>query len=495
MYMTSVTLSQDTTSSLAGINIKWVCSGMASTFSEVSLVYSANTSDSDLQMVEIPPTAPKLYNLSSAGLVSGAPYSFQLQVTDASQNIVTSNTIVIYAPWALDAPVVQSYVGHDSSLVIKLAPTANILSAGDTTVEFLLKRADNSIFWIYLPYSSTTYYTLTQAGSSYLVNNVAYRVACSFQPGPSNTRYTSPSAMSNTISATPSNTPNIPTGITTSSVGVSTLDLRVVWSRPSDFSEWSSTAYEIRVSLEVSSGYPLATRILSNADVTFVDLEPGRTYKAYVQYSNIFGDGPVGASSSGFQQLTERADAPILVSAEDGDGQSFVTWAPPSYQGQTPVTSYDVYKDGALYTTVTLPESGSSSPSFEWVVTGLTNGNSYSFYVIAKNVIGSSLPSNTLASCPYGDMSIVSAIASGKTLNVTIRPNGRPVTQVLLVGLSASPSVDDGSPIISIPQNQLSQSQSADIGVVKNFSSMQSALDFYAVVAQSSVSSAFYESR
>lgn len=496
--MSSVTLSQDTTSSLAGINIKWVCSGMASTFSEVSLVYSANTSDADLQMVEIPPTAPKLYNLSSAGLVCGAPYSFQLQVTDASQNIVTSNTIVIYAPWALDAPVVQSYVGHDSSLVIKLAPTANILSASDTTVEFLLKRADNSIFWIYLPYSSTTHYTLTQAGLSYLVNNVAYRVACSFQPGPSNTRYTSPSAMSNTISATPSNVPNSPTGITTSSVGYSTLDLQVQWTRPSDFSEWSSTAYEIRVSLEVSSGYPLATRILSNADVTsttFVDLEPGRTYKAYVQYSNIFGDGPVGASSSGFQALTERPDAPNLFSVDDGDGQSLVTWAPPSYQGQTPVTSYDVYKDGTLYTTITLPESGSSSPSFEWAVTGLTNGNSYSFYVIAKNVIGPSPASNTMSSCPYGGMSIVSAIASGKTLTVTIRPNGRPVTQVLLVGLSAVPCVDDGSPIISIPQNQLSQSQSADISVVKTFSSMQSALDFYAVVAQSSVSSAFYESR
>jgi hypothetical protein len=496
--MSYVTLSQDTTTSQAGINIKWVCSGMASTFSEVSLVYSANTSDADLQMVEIPPPAieaPKTFNLPSTGLVSGAPYSFQLQVTDASQNIVTSNTIVISAPWALDAPVVQSYVGHDSSLVIKLAPTANILSASDTTVEFLLKRSDNSIFWIYLPYSSTTYYTLTQAGSSYLVNNVAYRVACSFQPGPSNTRYTSPSAMSNTISAVPSNTPNAPTSVTAMSVGVATLDMQVNWVKPNDFSEWSSTAYEIRISIQTSTGALLPTRVVSNSDIsqtTFTDLSAGLSYKAHVQYANIFGDGLIG-DGSGFVSLTERPDAPVMISCDDGDLITTVTWSTPAYDGQSPVTSYEVYKDGSLTNTIFL--AGSAPSQSSWVVTGLTNGNTYSFYVIAKNAIGSSLPSATGTSCPYDAMTIVSMHAQFANLQIVINPNGRPVTNVLLIALSSSPTIADGSPIISISQSQISQVQNANITINKTYASMQSTIDFYAGVVQSSVSSAFYESR
>jgi hypothetical protein len=469
---------------------------MASTFTEVILVYSANTTDADLQMVEISPIGPKSYNLSASGLVSGAPYSFQLQVTDISGAVVSSNTMVISAPWSLTPPTIQSYVGHDSSVVVKLADTVNQIYANDTTVEFLLKRADNSLFWCYLPFSQTGYYTLDQSVNAYLVNNTSYRIAASFQPLPTNTRYMSPSLFSPTITVIPSNTPNVATGITSSSVGFATLDMQVSWSRPSDFAEWSGTNYVIQISQEPSMGTPVTPIVLTNTDATstvFADIQSGRTYRAHVQYSNVFGTGPDGVSS-GWQALTERPDAPSIVSAVDGDSQTTVSFTAPAYDGQSPLDHYNVYKDGFIVATL---QTYASHPGgvYSCNIGGLTNGNTYSFSVTCTNAIGQSIPSASLSSTPYGSVQILSSSKSGNVLQVQVNPNGRPLTQLLMVGLSMSPSVTDGSPVISIPQGQLSQVQNAPITIFKTFTSMQTPLDFYAIVVQTASSSTYVESR
>lgn len=250
----SVVLAQDLNSSLAGINLKWVIAGL-STIKEVSLVYFQNSANADIVCKDIASGLIKC-NLPT-GFTSGQLYSFQLQIVDIANTMVFSNTLVITAPWMLDPPVIGSFSGGDSSLSIQLQPTANVLSAVDSTVEFVLKRDDNVMFWIIKPYASSGLYVLSSSDSSSLVNNVGYRVACMYQPADANARYIAPSVMSYSISAVPSNVPNVPGSATLSSMGGPKLVLYMSWTPPSDFAEWSDS-YSMILTLESSTGVVIA---------------------------------------------------------------------------------------------------------------------------------------------------------------------------------------------------------------------------------------------
>ncbi|WP_163859571.1 fibronectin type III domain-containing protein [Paenibacillus elgii] len=81
--------------------------------------------------------------------------------------------------------------------------------------------------------------------------------------------------------------------------------------------------------------------------------------------------------------------APLKVIAEAGDGQAKVSFHAPENDGGSPILSYTV--TGWVNGTATpITKSGDSSPI---IVTGLTNGTTYTFTVEATNKIGNSVPS------------------------------------------------------------------------------------------------------
>lgn len=99
-------------------------------------------------------------------------------------------------------------------------------------------------------------------------------------------------------------------------------------------------------------------------------------YNGVLMYVEIFINGPLPAPT-----------APTNVTATPGNGSAVVSWTPPSGAG---VTSYTVtpYVNGTAGTPI-IYGPGSTTV----VVSGLTNGTSYSFTVIATNSTGSSPPS------------------------------------------------------------------------------------------------------
>ncbi|MGP0586030.1 S-layer homology domain-containing protein [Paenibacillus timonensis] len=75
-------------------------------------------------------------------------------------------------------------------------------------------------------------------------------------------------------------------------------------------------------------------------------------------------------------------DAPTNISAISGNGQATISFTPPAQQGGSPITGYEVIASpGGIRAT------GSSSPI---TITGLINGTSYTFTVIALNQAGGS---------------------------------------------------------------------------------------------------------
>lgn len=489
MSLPSVTLTQDTASSLGGVNLKWALVGLA-TIKELSLIYFKNSSDADIVSMDIASGLVKA-NIHPSNFVSGQSYSFQLQVVDVSDNMVYSNTLVLTAPWSLVPPVISTVSGSDQALRIQLDATANVLSSSDTTVEFVIKREDNVVFWIIKPYASSGLYVLSNADDARLINNVSYRAACMFQPSATNTRYSAPSPVSTSVTATPSNIPNAPQSVTSSTYGTGSLEILVNWSRPSDFAEWSTGSYSILLGIQSSLGGNKIVVPISNTDSTsylWTSLGAGASYLVSVQYVNAFGVGPSVDSVSGYITPTSKPDAPVLNSASDGDMQSVLQWSAPSFVGQSAITGYDIYKDGALFTTV-----GASTSTY--TVAGLQNGFSYTFQVYAVNAIGTSVASASLVAVPYGQMSFVSVVASGKTLTATINPNGRSVDRVVFIALDGSPDdTVDGEFITEFTQQQISQSATQNITVVKTFSQFSSDITFYCAIAHNPVGSAFLKS-
>lgn len=459
----SVLLSQETIS-LPGLNLKWAYTGLAmSAVKEISLIYFQNTSDADIKSIDIASGVLRT-NLAS-GLVSGQSYTFQLQIADTSNNIIYSNALSLTAPWVLTPPVLTAVTGFDSSLRVQLASTANIL-AGAGTVEFVLKRDDNVAFWIIKPFSASGTYMLGASDDARLENNITYRVACMFHPSPSNSRYNAPSSISNTISAIPSNTPNVPSTVSISSVGSNTLDMAVSWSRPSDFSEWVSGGFVITLKLTSSLGDVLLHTI--DQDVTqyvWTDLSKTRSYSATVQYSNMFGDGAVSSASS-VVSPSRIPDVPSLVSVSDDDQMSEIVWVAPAFDGQSAITAYKLYRASFLLATV-----------------------------VAVNAIGESAQSSSLTASPYGQMSIVSVTASGKTLTATMNPNGRPIKSVILVAVDNDPNdLVDSEFVVAIPQQEISQVTTSNVTVIKNFSGFSSDIAFFCCIAHNDTNSVFYKS-
>jgi hypothetical protein len=485
----SVLLSQETTS-LTGVNLKWVYTGLASSAStavkEISLIYYQNTSDADIKSIDVPSGVLRT-NLAS-GLVSGQSYTFQLQVGDVANNILYSNALQLTAPWVLTPPVLTAVTGFDSSLRVQLASTANIL-VGAATVEFVLKRDDNVAFWIIKPFSASGTYMLGASDDARLENNTTYRVACMFQPSSSNSRYNAPSAISNTISAVPNNTPNAPSAPAISSVGVGQFDINMTWSRPSDFSEWASSGYVITLK-RISSFGEVITQTFTNQDVIqylWSNVAETRSYVTTVQYSNVFGDGPVSATSNSVLP-TRIPNLPGLSAVSDSDQVANISWFAPNFDGQSAITGYKLYKGANLL--ASLP---ASTMSFQ--DTGLQNGASYSYSVSAVNSIGESAQSSSLTARPYGQMYIVSVLASGKTITATMNPNGRPITNVVLIAVDQDPNnVLDSEFVIAIPQQEISQVTSSNVTVIKNFSGFTSDIAFFCCIAHNATNSVFYKS-
>ena len=489
MSSPTVTLTNDTASNLAGVNLKWVSANLAA-IKEISLVYFKSASNSQMHSVDIPSGVVK-YNLTSDRFDSGANYMFQLQVMDVNNVMVFSNTMSTAAPYYLSPPVITSVIGGDESMTVQLQSTSNILSSADTEIEFVIRREDDLLFWIIKPYASNGRYVLSRADSDILENDRQYSISCMYQPKSNNTRYSTPSAVSQTVLGSPSNSPNEPGSVSSSSgaPGASTLDVKTVWTRPSDFYEWNTSPFTIRVS--VTSSLDEVTSVDLTTDVleyTFTDLTAGKSYLASVQYINTFGDGPVKDSQSGYVLPKSIPSAPFLIDAADFNQGSLVRWSP-TFDGQQAVTGYKIYKDGVNPVSVGLPDLD------EYMYENLANGFSYDFEVTAVNAIGESARSNLRSATPFGPMTIISVVASGKTVTVTMNPNGRPIDRVLLIALDEDPNdAVDEQFYAEVPKVEIQQSQTSHVQVVKSFPAFSSNITFWCVIAQNQTGSYFLKS-
>ena len=121
-------------------------------------------------------------------------------------------------------------------------------------------------------------------------------------------------------------------------------------------------------------------RVLTGLRFTDTGLADGTTYKYRVLAHNLAG---WGAATTGASQGTATvAGAPTAASATPGDRSVVLHWLPPTNDGGSPVTAYEISEDQTGLTVRV------QAPAKTWTTTGLQNGKGYAFRVRAVNAVG-----------------------------------------------------------------------------------------------------------
>ena len=140
-----------------------------------------------------------------------------------------------------------------------------------------------------------------------------------------------------------------------------------------------------------------------------------------------------GSSSSSSGGSTV-AGAPTAVTAVVGDAQATVSWTAPSSDGGAAITSYTVSASPGSATATT-----SNGTTLTIVVTGLTNGDAYTFTVKATNSAGDSTASSASSAVIPVD------VPTGQVLTHLLGTSSLSLQPGQVVGLSVLPVDEDGN--------------------------------------------------
>ena len=186
----------------------------------------------------------------------------------------------------------------------------------------------------------------------------------------------------------------------------------------------------------------------SPCDVT--GLTNGTSYTVYVTATNTVGQGKPSGTTTG--QPNAVPDQVTGVATTAGDGQATLTWQPAQVDG-TPVTGYEVE--------ISPPPAGQAQIQAVGVTTshaftGLVNGTTYTFTVMAVNAEGNGPWSVGVSAVPYGKpLTMAAPTATGAAVPDPTTTRAITVSWPAVTGTAAN-----GSPVTSYTVDEYSSSAS-----------------------------------
>ena len=351
------------------------------------------------------------------GLTNGTSYTFTVTAT---------NSVGTGPPSAASKPVTP--VGPPS------APTGASATAGNTqaTVTFTPPGSNGG--------SAITGYTVisnpaggidSNAGStstSHVMTGLTNGVAYTFTVVAANSvGSSSPSAASNSV--IPAGVPGAPTN---ASANAGNTQATVTFTPPASDGGSAITGYTVRSNpvggTDSNAGSTSTSHVMTG-------LTNGVAYTFTVVATNSVGTGAASAPSNSVVPASVPG-APTNASATAGNAQSTVTFTPPASNGGSAITGYTVVSNPAGGT-----DSNAGSTSTSHVMTGLVNGTTYTFTVVAANSAGTgpaSGPSNAVipATVPGAPVGASAAAGNGQatvTFNAPASNGGSAITGYTVV--------------------------------------------------------------
>ena len=342
--------------------------------------------------------------LASIEVTNDGSYGMYLRFQDIAPNASESFTWYYIASTSAQA---QALLGNVASAALPGAPTLNTVTEGNSqlSVDFSEGTAggsaitnyqfsiDNGSTWrTRSPASTTSPLVITGLanGTSY---NVKIRAINSEGAG----------SASNTVSGTPVGPPQAPL---ITALNQTSNSVAVQFDRPADGgAAISNFQYSLDAGLTWSTPSPAVT----TSPLTISGLSAGTDYQIALRAINSVGTG----TASSVQDVTTftTPSSPSISAVNAGAGSLSVDFNLGS-SGGTPITNLEYSIDGGA-SWVTRSPASTYSPL---LITGLTNGTSYSVAIRAVNTVGHSSSSNSISGTP---VTVPSAISLPSNTNVT----------------------------------------------------------------------------
>ncbi|MCX6795619.1 MAG: fibronectin type III domain-containing protein [Candidatus Falkowbacteria bacterium] len=340
------------------------------------------------------------------GLFNGASYSFTVTATnDVGTSSTSTPSNVVTAATAPDAPTgVTAARGNGQARISFTSPISN---GGSAVTSYLITSSPGGFSTSISAATTTGIVSGLTNGTSYTFSVVAINL------------FGTSTASTSSAPVIPATVPDAPTGVTAiTGNGQATIS----FTAPNDGGS-PINAYTITSS---PGGFSTVT---VGTSVTISGLTNGTPYTFTVIANNAVGDSATSSPSNSITPATVPG-APTGVSAIRGNSQATISFTAPVSNGYSPIISYTITSSPGGFSTTT------SASTTSGIITGLTNGTSYTFTVKAHNAMGDSLNSTSSSSITPA------TIPSAPTAILATRGDGQ-----ALVSFAAAN--DGGSPIIS----------------------------------------------
>jgi len=324
-----------------------------------------------------------------------------VDVLASGAQIVATFSAISGGPTVPDAPTIGTATAGNGQATITFTPPAN--DGGSAITGYTVTSTPSNI-------------TASGAASPLTVTGLTNGTAYTFTVTATNSVGAGPaSAASNSV--TPTATATVPGAPTIGTAAVGSGQATITFTPPANDGGSAITGYT------VTSTPGNITASGAASPLTVTGLTNGTAYTFTVTATNSVGDGPASAASNSVTPAATATvpGAPTIGTAAAGSGQATITFTPPANDGGSAITGYTVTS-----TPGNITASGAASPL---IVTGLTNGTTYTFTVTATNSIGdgpASAASNSVtpaapATVPGAPTGVSAAAGSGQA-TITFTP-------------------------------------------------------------------------
>ena len=307
-------------------------------------------------------TLGSVFTYTSTGLTNGQTYYYKVSALNSVGEGAQSNELSAIPVTIPANPILMSATPGNAQVVLTwTAPNNN---GGSPITNYNVYRGTTSGGEVFL-FTLGNVLTNTNTG---LTNGQIYyykvTAVNSVGEGPP----------SNEVSATPATVPGTPQSL---SLDPGNAQVILTWSIPTSNGGSTITGYKVYRSTTETGTFSL---VASPSGTTYTDssLSNGQTYWYEVSAVNAVGEGAMTSSISATPYTVPNA--PTGLTAIANDSQVTLNWTAPSFNGGRAIDYYVIYQDGVALL---------NNPSrLTTIITGLTNGQSYSFTVAAHNIAG-----------------------------------------------------------------------------------------------------------